>query len=421
MKVGFELHVTPLTESKMYCDCPTKNAQPNLQVCPICTGQPGSKPMAPNETALRAGIKLAKALNCTLNESVSVMRKHYFYPDLPNNYQLTSEPFGENGSFNNVGITEIHFEEDPGQYDPKSGLVDLNRSGSPLLEVVTEPDIDSIEKARDFLEEFSALLGFLGISQKIKADTNVSINGGARVEVKNIGSISGALNAIQYEVNRQAKEGAVLETRHYDKDTMTTKPARLKETVADYRYMREPNLPTIHLGKLIKETPEPPKLDEIRQKLVAQGLTMETARIITSEKWLYDLFNNVNMDKAELAKFLRRDLLNELKYRQISFENSSLDVQKLEQLLNEGISPRARTEKLRALLDNKAVDVTEASHDDLEKAVDAVLEIEAAAVEKYKNGKKNLFNYFLGEVDKKLGHSVKPGDIARVLKKKLGS
>ena len=209
MMCGLEIHVQLETDSKLFCDCPTnyQESPANTNVCPVCLNQPGAKPYPTNEKAIENALMISLMLNCKIDKNFTYfMRKHYDYPDLPSGYQKTSVPIGYDGELNGVRIHEIHMEEDPGQYKPDKGIVDFNRSGIPLIEIVTEPDMHSPEEARNFLKELIRVLQYSGGARgegTMRADVNVSINGGNRVEMKNINSIKGAYKALKFEVVRQ--------------------------------------------------------------------------------------------------------------------------------------------------------------------------------------------------------------------------
>jgi len=209
MKCGLEIHVQLDTDSKLFCDCRTnyQEAPPNHNICFVCLNQPGAKPYPPNKEALDGAIKIALMLACKISPDVTFFqRKHYDYPDLPSGYQRTSIPIGFEGDLNGVRIREVHLEEDPGQYKPDRGLVDFNRSGIPLIEIVTEPDMTSPEEARTFLRELIRVLEYSGSARgegTMRADVNISIEGGKRAEIKNINSIKGAYKALQFEMVRQ--------------------------------------------------------------------------------------------------------------------------------------------------------------------------------------------------------------------------
>jgi aspartyl-tRNA(Asn)/glutamyl-tRNA(Gln) amidotransferase subunit B len=324
-KIGLEIHVQITTlKTKLFCRCSAdyRGAPPNTHVCPVCLGLPGALPTI-NRKAVEHAIAVCLALNGQVADELVFERKHYFYPDLPKNYQITqyTKPICRGGYVEvevkgrskKVRIRRINLEEDPGRIVYPSGspltspyaLVDYNRSGVALLEIVTEPDMESPEEASAFLEKLRSILEHLGVCDcglegAMRVDANVSIEGGERVEVKNIGSISEVERALRYEIVRHAttlmKGGRVArETRHWDPVRKVTVPARVKEYEEDYRYMPDPNLPPVPIPselveKIRAELPELP--DERVKRLVSQyGLALKTARVLVyTAKVLADFF-----------------------------------------------------------------------------------------------------------------------------------
>ncbi|MFT4310156.1 MAG: Asp-tRNA(Asn)/Glu-tRNA(Gln) amidotransferase GatCAB subunit B, partial [Candidatus Woesearchaeota archaeon] len=256
-KVGLEIHGYIDIPQKLFCNCPIDhNAPANTTICPVCTGQPGAKPMATNVQAVQKAIHIAQVLGCTVNKQLIFQRKHYSWPDSPNNYQRTISgtyafPVGQQGMFEHIRITQCHLEEDPARWDPNTGQVDYNRCGYPLIEIVTEPDFTSLEQIRVWLEDLVTALSYIKAINKqagIKCDVNVSIAPDyTRVEVKNVHSFSGILQAVQYEVNRLQQEG--IETQHtrmWSDEQQKTIFMRSKEDAADSIFISDPDLPTIH-------------------------------------------------------------------------------------------------------------------------------------------------------------------------------
>ena len=258
VRIGLEVHVQLKTNTKLFCTCPTdyRDAEPNSNICPVCTAQPGSKPNGLNATALDAIVRIALFIGCRVikGEEVRMLRKHYFYPDLPSNYQRTSLPVGVDGRFASIRIREVHLEEDPGRYELRDGQVDYNRSGIPLVEIVTEPDMSTPQEARDFLRALSLALSYLGVARdepgSMRCDANVSVGEGTRVEVKNINSFKGVYRALDSEIRRHRRfqrfgKRVVRETRHWDEAKMITIPLRKKEGAADYRFIPDPDVPPL--------------------------------------------------------------------------------------------------------------------------------------------------------------------------------
>lgn len=218
-RIGLEIHGYLLMEQmkqKLFCECPVDetNVPPNTNVCPCCSGMPGSKPMLPNKEAIDKAVAIGLMLGCKINPRLLFQRKHYSWPDLPNGYQKTmsgsyATPIGEHGEFLGIGITEVHLEEDPARWDPITGNVDYNRSGLPLIEIVTDPDFKDADQVRKWLQNLMTTLSYIkAINPEagVKADVNVSIEGHPRVEVKNVNSFKGIIKSIQFEIQRQEKE-----------------------------------------------------------------------------------------------------------------------------------------------------------------------------------------------------------------------
>ncbi len=280
MKIGLEVHLQLPTRSKLFCSCPTTAEQPNTAVCPTCLGFPGSRPVM-NRRALQLGLMITKFLDCKVNEKVWFSRKTYFYPDLPKDFQITQyeSPLGTDGHFtlndHRIGIWRVHLEEDPGRIKRvgRSGeevsFIDYNRSGIPLVEIVSAPDLRSPDEAREYIDMLvTELRHLVGLSvqdeQTVRVDANISV-GEERVEVKNVQGLRNLERALRYEANRQTKvleagKKVVRETRRYDEERKVTLPAREKEFEEDYGYIGEPDLGEFTIGPMARELviPETP-------------------------------------------------------------------------------------------------------------------------------------------------------------------
>lgn len=333
VKIGLEIHgYLKMTNSKqkLFCTClidEKQDEEPNRNICPVCTGQPGSKPNLPNKEAVDKVIKCALMLDCKVNRKLIFQRKHYSYPDLPNNYQKTmsgsySFPVGEKGVFLGIGITECHLEEDPARYDLSKETVDFNRCGYPLIEIVTEPDFRSSDQVKEWLKKLLTTLSYIdGIYKNmgIKCDVNVSIEGHPRVEVKNVNSPSSIIDAIEYELKRQSKMIAdadvpqYMQTRGWDDLSKSTWFMRKKETATQYMFIPEPDLPIVEVDDdLLKylEQSLPLKPDEKKKAYLAKGLSEEQAEDVASDILLSELFDKmVEHHDAKLCL----DVLNRLK------------------------------------------------------------------------------------------------------------
>jgi len=327
VKIGLEIHI-PITsvETKLFCGCKNTSryrpSRPNEYVCPICLGLPGALPH-PNEKAIYYAIKAAKALNSKINNIIQFYRKHYFYPDLPKGYQITQykaggyAPLGEGGfvKLKNgkiVRIRRVQIEEDPAKLIHPSGLgesdkvlIDYNRSGNPLIEVVTEPDLNTPRDAREFLEKIIRLFTDIGILDReidivIRADANISLGGSARIEIKNIGSPKDVEKALEFEemrLKRYIHEGVktVQETRHWDDRRRITVSIREKEMEEEYRYFPDPNIPPINISYLIEEVDREKVIleEDIYVKLISLGISSYYAEILSRNRELYNIFTNI--------------------------------------------------------------------------------------------------------------------------------
>ncbi len=312
MKIGLEIHLQLPTKSKLFCTCSTIASYPNSEVCPICLGFPGSRP-ALNARALEMGALIARFLKCEINETIWFSRKTYFYPDLPKDFQITQyeSPLGTNGEFyvggRRIGIWRAHLEEDPGRIrrvgraGEEVSLIDYNRSGIPLVEIVTAPDIESPSEARDFLTDLLIELRHLvGITeqdeQTVRVDANISI-GEERVEIKNITGLKNLERGLKFEASRQSKllnagKTIVRETRRYDEERGVTLPSREKEVEEDYGYIGEPDLGVFNIAAMSigMETIETPLVRADRLCRL-HSIDRQTARQIILTSWkLADLF-----------------------------------------------------------------------------------------------------------------------------------
>lgn len=450
--IGLEIHVQLASQSKIFCECQAnyRESEPNSNVCPICTGQPGSKPMGLNKTALENLLKIASALNAKIktSEKIYVQRKHYFYPDLPSGYQRTSKPIATEGRIGKVRIREVHIEEDPGRYELKKGLVDYNRSGVPLAEIVTEPDLKTPEEARAFLEELEAILGYLNAVREeaggTRIDANISLKGGNRVEVKNINSFKGVYTALKYETVRQhsllEKGGKITqETRHYDEAGGITIGMRKKETAEDYRYIPDPDIPPLEIKqeqveKVKKQIPELPREKTARVSKEYE-IKEEDAWVLASEKELVDLFENLanEFDAQPLANWMRGPLKKQLNYRNMQFKDSKLTTEHVEELYGM-ITKKEATDKtadtlLIKMLENPQQKPRALANKlglvriDNEKAIERIVEETLAenlkAIEDYKKGEQKALHYLAGKIMAKTRGTAAPEIVQKLLKEKM--
>jgi len=449
VKIGLEIHVPLKTEQKLFCDCPTNYYevdQPNVNTCPVCTGMPGAKPFPMNDNALESALMISKLLNCeTKTTHIFVKRKHYNYPDLPSGYQRTSEPIGVNGKLSEVGIWEVHLEEDPGRYDLSTGKVDYNRSGVPLVEIVTAPDMKSPEDVRNFMRELMNLLRYteriIDVGGIIRVDVNISLEGGARVEIKNINSVRGAYKAIKYEIIRQKnlrKRGGIVrqETRGFNEKSMITTPLRIKETAEDYRYIPDPDIPPIVFEKSFIERIKLPETPQNRRERISKKYKIpeKYSKILVRDKAIADLFEEIadKIDPDLTANWICREVLRQLNYRGIELKESKLNSKILIELLNLVKGDRI-TEAIGKKLLERVIDTGESPQkivkteglgrvhavDELSDVIDKVIEENETAVQDYGSGKKEALNFLMGKVMEKMQGRADTNIVIELLRKRL--
>ena len=449
MKCGLEIHVQLETDSKLFCTCRTnyKEAEANSNICPVCLNQPGAKPYPPNKKALDGAIKIALMLGCVISPDVTYFqRKHYDYPDLSSGYQRTSIPIGDQGELNGVRIYDVHIEEDPGQYKPDLGIVDFNRSGIPLIEIVTEPDMKSPEEARKFLRELIRVLEYSGSARgegTMRADVNISIEGGKRAEIKNINSIKGAYKALQFEMIRQKnllKRGIEIkqETRAFLESQMITVPMRLKEEAEDYRYIPDPDLPPMlaesnRIEKIREEMPEPSHIKTDRF-VREYGINKDHAKVITSELELADAFEEVvrSIDPKFAALWMRDELKRVIYYNKMSFKESEITpaqiIDLLKMLEDKKITAKAGKRIMEKLPKNNEMPSQIAEEMGLTGVVDEDIVLKAVkqavkenpdAVTDYYEGKKNAMNFLIGQVMRLTRGKADPGETHKLLETEL--
>ena len=366
--IGLEVHVQLITESKVFCQC--RNAfgdRPNENVCPVCLGYPGILPALNEEAVLKAYV-LARALGCTLSPHTVFERKNYFYPDLPKNYQISQygAPIGSGGQFSaqidgacqTVRIREVHLEEDAGKmiHVGDVSLLDYNRTGTPLVEVVTQPDLTGAAAAEQFLEDFRRMVRFLKVCDgnmeqgSLRCDANVSVNHagaglGNKVEIKNLNSFKFVRNAIAFEIKRQTAllaggERVAVETRLWNENRDCTEPMRLKESEDDYRYFPEPDLPPFRPDAAFLAAVEE-RLEELplarRERLQQQyDLSSKQAAFLTDEPGTADFFEQTvaaGGDASRAARWLAADIRKHLNQRRESLAASHLSPGRLAALL----------------------------------------------------------------------------------------
>lgn len=472
--IGLEIHSELKTATKIFCGCATTfGAEQNTHVCPVCLGLPGVLPVI-NKKVVEFAIKAGLATNCKINKYSKFDRKNYYYPDLPKNWQTSQydlpiayEGHVEievDGEKKIVRLTRIHMEEDAGKLvhsgttikDSATSNVDYNRTGVPLIEIVSEPDMHSAAEARAYMEKIKSILEYIDVSNcrmeegNLRADINVSLRPvgsdklGTRTEMKNINSFKALEDAINYEIERQAEvldDGGkiIQETRTWNPEKGITQSMRSKEDAHDYRYMPEPDLPPIvttdeEIENFRKSLPELP--DARRNRLTKNfGLSEYDAGIITSSRAMAEYFDevvNAGADAKTAANWIMGDLSKNLNAENLTIENSPVDAKRLAEmilLIEKGtISGKiAKTvfvemwkspdspEKI--VKDKGLVQITDTG--EIEKVIDEVIEKNPKAVEEYRGGKKKAIGALVGQVMKLTKGKANPQMVNQLLAKKL--
>ncbi len=452
VKIGLEIHHQLDTDQKLFCKCPTNfyEADTNTNICPICMSLPGSKPMPINQRALDTVIEVALLLNCNVvvDKGLPVQRKHYFYPDLPSGYQRTSVPIGVDGLLDGIRITEVHIEEDPGRYDLLSKTIDFNRTGVPLVEIVTEPDLTSPAKAREFAKTIRETLSYTGKLMKgqgsMRADTNISIEGNNRVEVKNINSASNIQAAAEYELMRQSrllKRGMPikLETRGFVENPLSTIPLRSKEVAADYRYIPDPDLTSIIISEdKLAEVQEITRVGPIdkRELYLEAGLSHEHARKLTTDYRMAELFDQTlevsGIHPAELASFFTGAIASALSESGIELSDSYLTPERISSILEMSRGRRITTQVARQVVGEVVVnDIVPADyveihnlesmiHDEIVEAVDEALNRNPDV---YSSGKprEKIDKFMMGQVMKLTEGRADPLEVKEILQERVNN
>lgn len=442
--IGLETHVQLDTDTKLLCNCPNEEAEePNTHVCETCLGHPGSKPRL-NKKVLKQAVKTSQALQCDINEDVFFSRKTYFYPDMSKNFQTTQYeiPVGEEGEFEvkvgderkDIGITRLHIEEDPAKMKHVGGdigdsnytKVDYNRAGTPLLEIVTEPDFESPKEARAYLQQLAQMLEYLKIyfpesDYSIKSDANISIDGGQRVEVKNITGTAGIEKALSYEISRQKqlkKRGREIkqQTRNYNAGQEITEMIREKEEEKDYGYIFDPDLTRQELDeefreKTREEIPELPheKFERFKQEY---GLKDKLVESLVTEPRLADDFEKLSEEHNPnlVASFLTGDLKKVLNYNDKTYSDSEVEREWIGYLIglleNDKISDRNAEKVLREIVEEpqnpesvvEEQDLLKSGDDEITKFVEEAIEDNPDAVDDFNSGDEEAVNFLVGQV-----------------------
>jgi aspartyl-tRNA(Asn)/glutamyl-tRNA(Gln) amidotransferase subunit B len=491
--IGLEIHLQLNTKSKMFCGSDNKDTlEPNINVCPICTGQPGTLPVV-NKEAIEMGMKMALALNCHVNLESKFDRKHYFYPDLPKGYQISQydKPLAEKGNLfiygndlsgRTVRINRLHLEEDSAKnvHTADGTLVDFNRAGTPLVEIVTEPDIADPAEAKAFLQELQILARFLKVSLAdmekghMRCDANISIRPEGdealypKTEIKNLNSFKAVEKALEYEIKRQTKlwendkAPEKQETRGWDDKKGETVPQRTKEGLADYRYFPEPDLPPLVFSKkeideMKRKLPELP-MDKRERFKEEYFLSYYDAKMLSSDilvsdyfeqtiselkAWLFSLDTTEGSDEeiwrqngeklTRLTKnWLTTEIFGLLARKGMEFGKQKITPENFAEfvvLIYQNKINSAGAKKILEIMFNKGSDPSQVMDDNkleqtydedkLGAACDVAIKENPDSVKDYKNGKKKALMFLIGQIMKKMRGQANPQMITDILRKKL--
>jgi len=483
--IGLEVHVQLLTISKIFCSCSTRFGDPpNTNVCPVCLGLPGALPVL-NRKAVEFATLAAMALNCEIRETSIFARKNYFYPDLPKGYQISQydKPLAEHGFIDidisgdkrsgasgaanskRIGITRVHLEEDAGKSlhegfegSSEQTAIDLNRSGVPLIEIVSEPDIATPDEAYEYLTRLKEIILYTGVSDvnmeegSLRCDANVSVRPrgekkfGTKTEVKNVNSFRFIREALEYEIDRQIEviEGGgkiTQETRLYNSVEGKTYGMRSKEQAHDYRYFPEPDLLPLVVDEKwqaqIRSTL--PELPEARRKrmMADYGITAQDAHVLTISRALADQFESAAKaakNPKRVANLVQSELMGRLKARGVEIEQSPISMRGLAQaadLVETGAISGKMLKDLFDLCFERGKDFPEVYEEEgrpeqsrdtsaLEKIIDEVLAASPKQVEQYRAGKKTVIGFFVGQVMTSSKGQANPKMVNELLTKKLG-
>jgi aspartyl-tRNA(Asn)/glutamyl-tRNA(Gln) amidotransferase subunit B len=471
--IGLEVHVQLLTASKIFCSCSTRfGAPPNTNVCPVCLGLPGALPVL-NRSAVEFAVLAAMALNCRINRTSIFARKNYFYPDLPKGYQISQydQPLAEFGWISvgsgsgqkKIGITRLHLEEDAGKSlhegfadSSRTTAIDLNRSGVPLIEIVSEPEISSPQEAYEYLTRLKEIILYTAVSDcnmeegSLRCDANVSVRPrgeqqlGTKTEIKNVNSFRFIREALEYEVERQIgilQSGGQItqETRLYEANQGKTYSMRSKEEAHDYRYFPEPDLPPLTIadewerqirGRL-------PELPEARRKrLVAEyGVTDYDAQVLTSTRQLADQFEEAaraTKNPKRVANLVQAELMGRLKAQGLEITQSPISMKGVAisaDLVESGAISGKMLKQLYDLCFERQADFPAVYRQEkpeqisdrslLDKIIEDVIAAHPQQLEQYRGGKKTILGFFVGQVMKASKGQANPALVNDLLRQKL--
>ncbi len=471
--IGLEVHAQLLTDSKIFCGCSTRfGAEPNSQTCPVCLGMPGVLPVL-NERAVEFAIRMGLATNCSIASFSRFARKNYFYPDLPKGYQISQYELPlcsngyvdielEDGTEKRIGIIRIHLEEDAGKsiHDPalagEDTLVDLNRCGVPLIEIVSAPDLRTPQEAYAYLVRLKQLVTYLGICDgnmeegSLRCDANVSVRPvgsdtfGVKTEVKNMNSFRNVERALTYEINRQIQvleSGGkiVQETLLWDANEGIARPMRSKEEAHDYRYFPEPDLVPLEVSEawIEKIKADLPELPRARKKRFVEQykIPVYDAGVLTMTRELADYYEAVTQvcsDFKMVSNWVMGEVLRVLNERKIDIADFPISPERLGKLLNlilnktisNNIAKTVFEEMLQSDAEPEAIveekGLAQVSDRGLiEEIVDKVIQENPKQVEQYRGGKTKVFGYFVGQVMRATRGKANPAIVNEILKEKL--
>jgi aspartyl-tRNA(Asn)/glutamyl-tRNA(Gln) amidotransferase subunit B len=473
--IGLEVHVHLLTASKIFCSCSTRfGTPPNTNVCPVCLGMPGALPVL-NEKAVEFATLAAMALQCRINETSIFARKNYFYPDLPKGYQISQydKPLAEHGYIEipvdggkkKIGITRVHMEEDAGKSlhegfpeAAEKTAIDLNRTGVPLIEIVSEPDISTPDEAYEYLTRLKEIILYTGVSDcnmeegSLRADANISVRPrgqkefGTKTEIKNVNSFRFIREALEYEIGRQIdviESGGKItqETRLYNSNEGKTYNMRSKEQAHDYRYFPEPDLLPLVVderwkAEIARALPELPEARRARM-MKDYGITEYDSQVLTVSKPLADQFEEAARaakNPKRVANLVQGELMGRLKAKNMEIERSPISMRGIAasaDLVESGTISGKMLKDLYDLSFERGKDFPVIYEEEgrpqqstdtsaLEKIIDEVLTANPKQLEQYRAGKKTMLGFFVGQVMKASRGQASPQLVNELLTKKLG-
>ena len=470
--IGLEVHAQLLTDTKIFCGCSTKfGVPPNTNVCPVCLGHPGVLPVM-NRKVVEFTVLMGLATDCVINERSIFARKNYFYPDLPKGYQISQyeKPICEHGNISielkggskkNIGITRIHMEEDAGKSIHDQGdstLIDVNRCGTPLMEIVSEPDMRTAEEAYLYLAKLKQIVTYLGVCDgnmeegSLRCDANVSVRlkgeerFGTKAEVKNMNSFRNVEKAIEHEIERQIdilEDGGkiIQQTLLWDADANLVKPMRSKEEAHDYRYFPDPDLMPIVVStnwknEIASSMPELP--ERRRDRFISQfSLPRYDAEILTSSRELADYYENVlkvTNDFKSASNWVMTEVLKVMNDEKIlikEFPVTPENLGKLIKLINENVISgkiakeifpemlKTKKDPLEIIKENNLVQITDTK--EIESAIERILSSNEPQVKEYLKGKEKVIGFFVGQIMKETKGKANPTIVNELLKSKLES